>query len=44
MFDGGWGHCAAYVGEVLGNFHKVPLVHQEGEDVPMYPLLAERAQ
>jgi hypothetical protein len=34
---------AAYVGEVLGNFDKVLLIHQEGQDLFMYPQLAERA-
>lgn len=34
---------AAYVGKMLGNFHTVLLVHQEGEDLLMYPQLAERA-
>ncbi|MEJ1191871.1 hemerythrin domain-containing protein [Pseudarthrobacter sp. CCNWLW207] len=34
---------AAYVGEVLGNFDKVLLIHQEGQDLLMYPQLAERA-
>lgn len=34
---------AAYVGEVLGNFDKVLHVHHEGEDLLMYPRLAERA-
>jgi len=34
---------AAYVGEVLGNFDKVLHVHHEGEDLLMYPQLAERA-
>lgn len=34
---------AAYVGGVLGNFDKVLLVHQQGQDLFMYPQLAERA-
>ncbi|HJV98883.1 MAG TPA: hemerythrin domain-containing protein [Arthrobacter sp.] len=34
---------AAYVGEVLGNFDKVLLIHQEGQDLHMYAQLAERA-
>lgn len=34
---------AAYVGEVLGNFDKILHVHHEGEDLLMYPQLAERA-
>lgn len=34
---------AAYVGEVLGNFDKVLLIHQEGQDLLMYPQVAERA-
>lgn len=34
---------AARVGEVLGNFDKVLLVHQEGQNLFMYPQLAERA-
>jgi hypothetical protein len=34
---------AAYVGKMLGNFHTVLLVHQEGQDLLMYPQLAERA-
>ena len=34
---------AAYVGKMLGNFHKVLLVHQEGEDLLMYPKLGDRA-
>lgn len=34
---------AAYVGEVLGNFDKVLLIHQEGQDLFMYPQLAQRA-
>ena len=34
---------AAYVGEVLGNFDKVLLIHQEGQDLLMYPRLVERA-
>lgn len=34
---------AAYVGEVLGNFDKVLHVHHEGEDLLMYPQLADRA-
>ncbi|MHA7239542.1 hemerythrin domain-containing protein [Arthrobacter sp. TMS1-12-1] len=34
---------AAYVGEVLGNFDNVLHVHHEGEDLLMYPQLAERA-
>ena len=34
---------AAYVGEVLGNFDRVLLIHQEGQDLFMYPQLAERA-
>ena len=34
---------ASYVGEVLGNFDKVLLIHQEGQDLFMYPQLAERA-
>jgi hypothetical protein len=34
---------ATYVGEVLGNFDNVLHVHHEGEDLLMYPLLAERA-
>lgn len=34
---------AAYVGEVLGNFDKVLHIHHEGEDLLMYPQLAERA-
>jgi hypothetical protein len=34
---------ASYVGEVLGNFDKVLHVHHEGEDLLMYPQLAERA-
>ncbi len=34
---------AAYVGEVLGNFDKILHIHHEGEDLLMYPQLAERA-
>ncbi|WP_105032876.1 hemerythrin domain-containing protein [Arthrobacter ruber] len=34
---------AEYVGEVLGNFDKLLHLHHEGEDVLMYPQLAERA-
>lgn len=34
---------ALYVGEVLGNFDMVLHMHHEGEDVLMYPQLAERA-
>lgn len=34
---------AAYVGEVLGNFDRVLLIHQEGQDLMMYPQLVERA-
>ncbi|WP_043444298.1 hemerythrin domain-containing protein [Arthrobacter sp. L77] len=34
---------ALYVGEVLGNFDNVLHVHHEGEDLLMYPRLAERA-
>lgn len=34
---------AAYVGEVLGNFDKVLLIHQEGQDGHMYRQLVERA-
>jgi hypothetical protein len=34
---------ASYVGEVLGNFDKLLHVHHEGEDLYMYPKLAERA-
>lgn len=34
---------AAYVGEVLGNCGKVLLIHHEGQDLFMYPQLAERA-
>lgn len=34
---------ATYVGEVLGNFDNVLHVHHEGEDLLMYPRLAERA-
>lgn len=34
---------AAYVGDVLGNFDKVLWVHNEGQDLFMYPRLAERA-
>lgn len=34
---------ATYVGEVLGNFDKVLHMHHEGEDLLMYPRLAERA-
>lgn len=34
---------AAYVGEVLGNFDKVLHVHNEGEDLLMYPQLEQRA-
>jgi len=34
---------AAYVGEVLGNFDNVLLIHQEGQDLHLYPQLAERA-
>ncbi|WP_426325646.1 hemerythrin domain-containing protein [Microbacterium sp. E-13] len=33
----------AYVGEVLGTFDKLLHVHHEGEDLFMYPRLAERA-
>lgn len=34
---------AAHVGEVLGQFDRVLLIHQEGQDLFMYPQLAERA-
>ncbi|MGX5717735.1 hemerythrin domain-containing protein [Arthrobacter sp. MAHUQ-56] len=34
---------AAYVGEVLGNFDRVLLVHQDGQDLFMYPRLTARA-
>jgi len=34
---------AAYVGEVLGNFDKVLRIHNQGQDLFMYPRLAERA-
>jgi hypothetical protein len=34
---------SSYVGEVLGNFDKVLLIHQEGQDLFMYPQLAERS-
>jgi hypothetical protein len=34
---------AAYVGEVLGNFDRVLHIHHEGEDLLMYPQLADRA-
>jgi hypothetical protein len=30
------------VGQVLGNFDKVLLIHQEGQDLLMYPQLADR--
>jgi hypothetical protein len=33
---------SGYVGEALGNFDKVLLVHQEGQDLFMYPQLTER--
>jgi hypothetical protein len=34
---------AAYVGEVMGNFDTILHLHHEGEDLLMYPQLAERA-
>ncbi|MBD8045365.1 hemerythrin domain-containing protein [Arthrobacter sp. Sa2BUA2] len=34
---------AAYVGEVLGNFDGTLHIHHEGEDLLMYPQLADRA-
>lgn len=34
---------STYVGEVLGNCGKVLLIHHEGQDLFMYPQLAERA-
>lgn len=34
---------AAYIGEVLGNFDRVLLVHQEGQDLFMFPQMVERA-
>jgi Hemerythrin HHE cation binding domain len=34
---------ASYVGEVLGNFDQVLHMHHEGEDLLMYPQLAQRA-